>query len=322
MLQQTRVDQALPYFQRFIGRFPTVETLAEAELGDVLVQWEGLGYYARARNLHRAARSVVRDHGGRLPQSYDGLKRLPGVGDYTAAAVGSLAFGLPEAVLDGNVIRVLARFDSVEDDVTRSGVRRHLRARGQDLLDVERPGAFNEGLMELGATICTPKSPDCGRCPVSPGCLGRAGGQPERYPHKSKRASLPEFEIAVGIVVRDDGAILIQRRPENGLLGGLWEFPGGKLEAGESPGEACIRELREELGIVVVLLDAIEPIRHAYSHFKIRLHGFVCRLASGSPTGRQGQPHRWVASEDLGDYAFPRANRRLIEALQSTTWPK
>ena len=315
MLQQTRVDQATPYYERFMQAFPTVRDLAEAELDEVLLNWEGLGYYSRARNLHAAARSVVRDHGGKLPHSYDGLSGLPGIGDYTASAVASIAFGVPEAVLDGNVIRVLSRYDAIAEDVTRSPVRRALRQRAQELLDTDDPGAFNEAIMELGATVCTPRTPNCKHCAVRAGCAALALDQVEAFPVKKRRAPVPEYRVAVGVVQDASGRMLIQRRPEEGMLGGLWEFPGGKCEDAEAPEEACVRELREELGIEVRVVDEIAVIRHAYSHFRIRLWAFRCLLLSGTPEARLDQPLRWVTGDELGDFAFPRANRRLIEIL-------
>lgn len=316
MLQQTRVDQAIPYYERFLGSFPDVHALAAADLDEVLLNWEGLGYYTRARNVHRAAKCIVADHGGALPTTYSGLKALPGIGDYTASAIGSLAFGLPEAVLDGNVIRVLARFDGLEEDVGRSPVRRSLRQRAQDLLDNQRPGEHNEAMMELGAVVCTPRSPSCGECPLSAGCVAFSEGRPESYPVKAQKKPVPEVPVAVAVIVSKDGRLLIQRRPEDGLLGGLWEFPGGKIEEGETAAEACRREVNEELGIEIDPIHAITTIRHAYSHFKIVLSAWQCRLASGVPASSNGQPWKWVTVAELNDYAFPRANRRLIDLLK------
>ncbi len=319
MLQQTRVDQALPYFERFVDAFPDVRALAEAELDEVLLNWEGLGYYGRARNLHLAARQVVRDHGGQIPGTYDGLKQLPGVGDYTASAVGSLAFGLPEAVLDGNVIRVLTRYDAVPDDVGRSPVRRQLRRRAQALLDPTNPGTHNEAMMEVGATVCTPRNPRCAECPIQSGCAAHLVGSQEQYPVKAQKAPVPEVQVAVAVIEREDGRLLVQRRPPSGLLGGLWEFPGGKIEAGESPAEACAREVREELGVEVHPIHEITVIRHAYSHFRIVMSAWSCRLASGVPATTNGEPCLWVTRDQLADFAFPRANRRLIELITQET---
>ncbi|QXD17158.1 A/G-specific adenine glycosylase [Rhodocaloribacter litoris] len=318
MLQQTRVDQAVPYYQRFLDAFPTVEALAAADLDEVLRLWEGLGYYARARSLHRAARMIVDDFGGRFPATYAEARRLPGVGPYTAAAVLSLAYEKPHAVLDGNVARVLARVFTVGDDVKAAATRRRLQARADDLLDPERPGPFNEAMMELGATVCTPAGPRCPACPLRPVCGAFAEDRPEAYPVTTKKAPLPHHDVAVGLVFDEQGRVLIQRRPPDGLLGGLWEFPGGKRRPGEPLEATCRRELYEELGIEVEVEAPFHRLSHAYTHFRITLHAFRCRLGTGTPASQNGEPVRWVPVAELKDYAFPRANRRLIERLLET----
>ncbi|MEM8598617.1 MAG: A/G-specific adenine glycosylase [Bacteroidota bacterium] len=317
MLQQTRVDQATPYFQRFTTAFPTVEALAAADLDDVLKQWEGLGYYSRARNLHRAAKVVVAEHGGRVPDTEAAISALPGIGPYTAAAVLSLAYGVPLAVLDGNVIRVLTRVFALGDDVKRSPVTKALRRLANELLPADHPSAFNEAVMELGATVCTPAAPRCLVCTLRDVCASLAEGDPTRYPVATKKKPVPHYDIAVGVVYDEQSRVLIQKRPEDAMLGGLWEFPGGKREPDEALEATCVRELREELGIDVEVTEPVARIDHAYSHFKITMYAFRCQLVRGTPEGREGQPLRWVAVSALGDYAFPRANRRLIETLQA-----
>jgi A/G-specific adenine glycosylase len=317
MLQQTRVDQALPYYERFTTTYPTVYDLAAAPLDEVLRRWEGLGYYARARHLHRTAQQVVSAFEGQFPATWPLLRGLPGVGDYTAAAVLSIAFDQPYAVLDGNVARVLARVFTLADDVKAPRTRPSLQALADALLDADQPGTFNQAMMELGATVCTPARPQCTRCPLQGVCGAWASGTPEQWPVVRKKAPLPHFDIAVGLVFDETGALLIQRRPENGLLGGLWEFPGGKQHPGEPLAETCRRELREELGIEVAVTAPFMALSHAYTHFRITLHAFRCRLVSGTPHAANGEPLRWVAPADLDQYAFPRANRRLIERLHA-----
>lgn len=321
MLQQTRVDQALPYFRRFMAAFPTLTALAEADLDRVLKAWEGLGYYARARHFHRAARLVCVDNGGRIPRDYDAFRALPGVGDYTASAVLSIAFGAPHAVLDGNVIRVLTRVFAIGDNVRQTATKRRLRALAQSLLDPHRPGDFNEALMELGATVCTPRAPACPRCPLRHRCAALESGTPEAFPVAPRKAPTPHYDVAVGLLFDERGRVFIQKRPEDGLLGGLWEFPGGKCEAGESILEACRRELREELGVEVDRLAPFHRLDHAYTHFRITLHAFTCRLTAGRANPPDGTKHEWVHPPDLVQYAFPRANRKLIDRLLSTGAP-
>ena len=316
MLQQTRVDQAQPYYERFVDAFPDVHALADAEQDDVLRLWEGLGYYSRARNLHAAARQVVSEFGGTVPDEYEAIKTLPGVGPYTAAAVLSIAHDKPHAVLDGNVKRVLSRVYAVEEVVSRSKTRRRLQGLADALLPLEAPGTFNQALMELGATICTPSTPSCPTCPIQKVCRAREQGNQEDYPVKKEKRPVPHHDIAVGLVLNEREQLLIQRRPEDGLLGGLWEFPGGKREEDEELPETCLRELREETGIEVEVSGLFHRLSHAYSHFKITLHAFHCRLLEGTPRGLEGQPVCWVSVDELDDYAFPRANRRLIEQLE------
>ena len=317
MLQQTRVDTAAPYFLRFVEAFPTVEALAAAPLDAVLKRWEGLGYYSRARNLHRAARAVVAEHGGAVPSDPEAFRALPGVGPYTQAAVLSLAFGVPLAVLDGNVIRVLARAVALDADVKAGPTRRALQALADRLLDAERPGRWNEAIMELGATVCTPRAPACGRCPLRAVCAAAASGTPEAWPVAAKAKAVPHHTVVVGLVTDAAGRVLVQRRPESAMLGGLWEFPGGKREPGEPLAEACRRELREELGVEVEVGAEIARVEHAYSHFRITLHAFRCRLLAGEPATATGEPLAWATPADLDALAFPRANRRVIEAIQA-----
>ena len=317
MLQQTRVDTVRDYYPRFQEAFPTVEALADAERDEVLKHWEGLGFYARARHLHEAARTVVAEHDGTVPDTMDDIRALKGIGPYTAAAVLSIAHDAPHAVLDGNVTRVLSRVFAVDEDATTTAAQRALRGLANDLLDADRPGDFNQAMMELGALVCTPSTPLCDRCPLQDVCRAHAAGTEDDYPITPESEPVPHHDIAVGLVFDDAGdELLIQRRPDEGLLGGLWEFPGGKQEEAESLETACRRELKEELGIDVSIDDHFYTLSHAYSHFKITLHAFRCRVADGTPEAREGQPFQWVDVDALDDYAFPRANRRLIEELE------
>ncbi|GBD01264.1 Adenine DNA glycosylase [bacterium HR18] len=316
MLQQTRVDQVLPYYRRFVQAFPTLEALAAAPLDEVLRCWEGLGYYARARNLHRAAQVLVAHHQGKLPQTYEALRRLPGIGPYTAAAVASIAFGEPRAVLDGNVVRVLTRVLAVAHNARAETTRLQLQEVADALVATEDPGTFNQALMELGATVCLPKRPDCPACPLRSCCQAFALGMPTAFPVQPPRMPVPHYEVAIGLLQNAQGQLLIQRRKEDGLLGGLWEFPGGKRQQDEPLQETCRRELYEELGVQVEITGPLATVRHAYTHFRVTLHAFWCRLLEGTPVSREGLQLRWVTIEELDQYAFPRANRKLIALLK------
>jgi A/G-specific adenine glycosylase len=313
MLQQTRVETVIPYYERFLARFPTAASLAAAPLQDVLKLWEGLGYYGRARHFHRAAQRVVAEHGGRVPTDYEAFRALPGVGDYIAAAVLSIAAGAPHAVVDGNVLRVWARFRGIGEEVRAAKVVRRIREELRAAIPADEPGDFNQALMELGATVCTPSSPRCPLCPLAAECTAFHEGRTAELPVRSVRPAVPHHRIAVAVIRRRDGRLLIQQRPPEGLLGGLWEFPGGKIEPGETPEEAVRRECREETGLDVAVEAELAEVRHAYSHFSVTLHVFACR-ASGRT--RAGRPRRWVRAAELDDLPFPAANKKFFARLR------
>lgn len=315
MLQQTRVDQATPYFRNFISLFPTVFDLAKADQQQVLKAWEGLGYYSRARNLHAAAKAVVNEYQGNLPDSYDEIIKLKGIGPYTAAAVTSIAFNKPNAVVDGNVIRVLTRYYGIEDDTRSTKTRRNVQELANKLIDDNKPGDFNQALMELGSEVCTPSNPDCINCPVQSGCVATKMAKTEVIPYKSPSKKKPHHTIGVGIIERDDGKVLIALRPEDAMLGGLWEFPGGKQKKGEEIQQSIERELREELGVEVKAYYELMNLKHTYSHFSITLHAWFCKLISGEPKPKESQEIRWVDRSELEQYPFPKANKVLTERL-------
>lgn len=315
MLQQTRVETARGYYERFLARYPTVTALAAAGEGEVLKAWEGMGYYSRARNLHRAARTIVGEHGGRLPGTYDGLLDLPGVGPYTAAAVSSIAFDRPHPVLDGNVTRLLCRLLRVEDDPRRAPVRARLIAAGEALMPRSRPGDFNQALMELGARVCTPASPRCGDCPLGAHCRARAElDDPSVLPVRPARRPRPHLEVAAGLIRRGNRLLLAQR-PPGGMLAGLWEFPGGKREAGESLSACLRREVREELDIDIEVERPLAVVDHDYSHRSIRLHAFAARCLGGRVRALGCAAWAWVSPGGLDSYPMPRADRKIIACL-------
>jgi A/G-specific adenine glycosylase len=316
MLQQTQVQQVLPYYHRFLARFPDLNCLARAPLEHVLKAWEGMGYYARARNLHKAAHIMVQNYKGTFPEEYESLLKLPGIGPYSAAAIASLAFNQRHAVLDGNVMRVLSRLFTLTMDPRSSSVKKQLQEWLDLAISSRRPGAFNEAMMELGALVCTPKSPLCSKCPLSVLCKARAVGEPENYPPAAKKKPRPHHHIGVGLIWRR-GRLLIAQRPAEGLLGGLWEFPGGKQEQGEKLAGTVKREIKEELGIDVVVKDFFMQVEHQYSHFTVSLHVFHCRYVKGEPQTLGCIDWRWIQPEELTAFAFPRANGKIIERLLS-----
>lgn len=315
MLQQTQVDTVIDYYLRFLARFPTVQALAAAPLDEVLKQWEGLGYYSRARNLHRCAQIVVAEHGGQFPQDVDGLLALPGIGRYTAGAISSIAFEQRAPVLDGNVIRVFARLLDLADDVSHTATLQKLWAQAESWMPPARVGDYNQALMELGRTICKPRMPLCEACPIRAHCLAYERGTQAQRPVKAPRPQTPHYDVAAGIIRGADGRILIAQRPLEGLLGGLWEFPGGKREKGETM-EACLkRELREELGIEVRVGELFVKVKHAFTHFKITLHAYECEHIAGEPQ-RLGVHHfAWVTPDAFAQYSFGKADREIIAAM-------
>ena len=314
MLQQTRVDTVRERYGPFLRAFPDVRALARAPEQRVLRAWEGLGYYARARNLRRAAAEITKRHGDRLPDDVAALRALPGFGPYTAHAVASIAFGRPAAVVDGNVVRVLTRLLDERRDVATAPVKARIQAAADRLVDPRRPGDWNQGLMDLGATLCSPRTPQCPACPWAGACAGRAAGTAAALPTKRRKEKGPHHEIAAGLVWKGR-SILIGRRPAEGLLGGLWELPGGKREGDESLEATCAREVLEETGLGVEVLAPFRSVDHAYSHFSITLHVFHCRVRRGRLRARGVEELRFVPVEELGRYAFPRANRRLLDGL-------
>ena len=283
MLQQTQVKVVIPYYWRFISAFPTVEALAAAPLDDVLKLWEGLGYYSRARNLHRAANIIVSEHGGELPSDVPALRELPGIGPYTAGAIASIAFGRPVPLLDGNVIRVFARLLDLDEDISRSATREKLWRVADDWLPAGDAGAYNQALMELGQRVCRPQNPQCGECPIRSHCRAWSAGTQSQRPVRAKRPPTPHYDVTAGLIRDDKERLLIAQRPMDGLLGGLWEFPGGKVDAGETLVDCLKRELREELAIEVDVGETFTVVHHGFTHFKITLHAFDCRYRGALP---------------------------------------
>ncbi len=314
MLQQTQVKTVIPYYERWLETFPTVEALASAEQQTVLKLWEGLGYYARARNLHKAAQQVVSEFGGVFPNDLAGAIALKGIGRTTAGGILSAAFNLPTAILDGNVKRVLARL--VAFPFVPNKALNPLWDISEQVIDPKHPRDFNQAIMDLGATLCTRHNPACLLCPWQTHCAAYNQNAVTDFPMTESRKPVPHKHIGVAVITDAQGNILIDRRKQEGLLGGLWEFPGGKIEPGESA-EACVkREIMEELGIEIEVGDRLITIDHAYTHFKVTLNVFNCTHISGKPQPIECDEVKWVTLNEIDEYPFPKANGQIIDAMK------
>jgi A/G-specific adenine glycosylase len=316
MLQQTRVDTVIPYYERFLKRFPDVRALARARVDDVLKAWENLGYYSRARHIHEAARVVVKQFDGKIPAEMEDLRKLPGVGAYTAGAILSIAFGRRFAAVDGNVIRVIARLFAIGDPVDGSKVKNRIGEIAERLVPASEPGHYNQALMDLGSGICTPRSPACPACPLAAACKARKKGIQESIPVKKIAAALPHREAAVALLRNDRDEILLVKRPGKGLLGGLWSFPGGVLKEGGAPAAGLRSSLREELGLKVIPGRERLSVEHGYSHFSITVHVFACTIRGAIPESGGDVRLRWVGRRGLSHLAVSRLERKILKALR------
>ena len=314
MLQQTQVKKVLEYYQKFVSRFPDVERLAAADLQDLLKTWEGLGYYARARNLHKAAQVIVGDFDGEIPADYTAFRKLPGVGEYIAAAVQSIAFNAPYAVVDGNVKRVLARLFLIATPINQSGSAKIFQEKADRLLDHSSPGIFNQAMMELGATVCRPQSPTCIVCPANTVCRAFETVRQDEFPVRQKPKPVPEYHIVAGVIHKGEQILITQRKLE-GLLGGLWEFPGGKIQVKESAEQACVRAIREETNLHVEPTEYLTRVKHAYTHFKITMDVFHCYYRSGEVLLNDAVDYRWITVDQIDQFPFPRSNHKFIPLL-------
>ncbi len=315
MLQQTQVKKVVDYYERFIAKFPDVQHLAAAPLQDVLKVWEGLGYYARARNLHKAAQVIVNELDGEIPLDYATFRKLPGVGDYSAAAVQSIAFNAPYAAVDGNIKRVVSRLFLMDAPINDAKSAKLFQGRADELLDPTVPGLFNQAMMELGATVCRPKSPTCLICPVNAFCEAFGTARQDEFPKRRERKPVPEHHIAVGVIYRGD-EVLITQRQFDGLLGGLWEFPGGQIADGETAEDACVRQIAEVVNVSVGNIKYLARVRHAFTHFKIVVDVFTCDYVSGEVVLNGPRDAKWITVESLGDYPLPRATHKFLDKLR------
>lgn len=319
MLQQTQMDRVVFYFTRWLARFPDIPTLAAADPDEVLSCWEGLGYYSRARNLHRTAK-LLAEQGNMLPASHEALRKLPGIGPYTAGAIMSIAFNQDFPVVDANIERIFARLFDIATPIKSRENKALVWQKAAAMLPAGQSRIFNQALMELGALVCLPRAPHCSRCPVVPWCkayqLNIIQARPVLLP---KRKSML-IEMATGILVRNE-KVLIQKRQADDVWANLWEFPGGRLKEGESPHQAVVREFLEETGLHVEVTGEITSVRHSYMHYRVILHGFFCAATDGEdnePALLAAQENRWVRFTELHRFAFPAGHRKLIKFLKES----
>lgn len=315
MLQQTQVGKVVGYYQRFLTKFPALGDLANANLQELLKAWEGLGYYARARNLRKAAKIVVSDMGGKVPTDYDTFRKLPGVGDYTAAAVQSIAFGHSYAAVDGNVKRVIARMFMLDSPVNDAKFHKVFREKASFLLDRDKPSTFNQAMMELGAMICRPKSPLCTVCPVHLFCAAFQVACQDQFPLRLKRKPIPSYHLVVAVIRKGDQILITQRRTD-GLLGGLWEFPSGGIDdAEESPADVCRRIIQGDFNLQIEVTGFLTQTQHTYTHFKTTMEVFECRYQSGKIVLDRAQDYRWIKVDEIGQYPLIGANHKFLSLI-------
>ncbi|WP_270182634.1 A/G-specific adenine glycosylase [Alkalihalobacillus sp. CinArs1] len=311
MLQQTRVDTVIPYFHHFLEKFPTVEDLANAPQEEVLKAWEGLGYYSRARNLQAAVKEVAETYGGVVPNTPSEISKLKGVGPYTAGAILSIAYGVPEPAVDGNVMRVISRIIGIWEDIAKPSTRKIFEEVIREIISKEDPSSFNQGLMELGAIICTPKSPSCLLCPVQSHCRAFHEGSQEELPIKSKKKAPRPVPIAVAVFQNSSGRYLIRKRPEDGLLAGLWEFVNVELTEGGLKEKQLITHIRDEYGGTATIQDELTTFTHVFSHIK-----WYLTVYKGEVDGiNETETVRFVNESELEKFAFPVAHQKIVKQI-------
>ncbi len=316
MLQQTRMAAVETYYARFLERFPTIEDLAAAPLDEVLKTWEGLGYYSRARNLHRLAQIVVNEQHGQFPATAEALQQLPGIGRYTAAAIASIAFHQRVAVLDGNVMRVLARVFDLTEDITESSTQKQLWHIAESLLPTERAGDYNQALMDLGRLVCVPRRPTCEACPLQSQCLAFVHHTTAQRPVKTPKAPVKEV-CAVAAVLRDDAnRLLLVQRPPHGLLGGLWSLPGGFCEPEEALTEGLQRLLRANLQLEISVAEQLAVATQTLTHLRLTVRAFDGQITAGAPTALGIAAFAWVAMADLDQFSFGKADREIVNSIE------
>ena len=314
MLQQTQVGTVIPYYHRFIKAFPNVQALAAAAPESVLKAWENLGYYSRARNLHAAAKIIVHEFSGRIPDTPDDIKKLPGIGDYTAGAILSIAYAKPVPALDGNVRRIFIRLLAIRHPVDTVRRQKHLHDAAAALIPARRPGDFNQALMDLGASICKPKNPDCPRCPAARLCLSRLADMQNLLPVTAKTRGIPHREAYAAMIRNEEGKQLMVQRPARGLLASLWKLPGGFAKDGDKQETLLKQRVKEELGISIRVGRQLTSVKNAYSHFRVTLHVHDGRLLQGTPKAIDCRDWRWASTADLKTLPLSKIDRLALAA--------
>ena len=322
MLQQTQMDRVLVYFNNWMKRFPDIDSITEAGEEEVLKLWEGLGYYTRARNIVRTANILIDQYNGELPSDDELLLKLPGIGKYTAGAIMSIAFNKENAIVDANIERLFARLFNLDKPVKNKITHAFIWQKANKLIPKGKAREFNQSLMELGALVCIPQNPRCRICPVKDFCLSLSENIVDKRPVAGKPSKTVFIEMTTGILTHK-GKILIQKRKPEGVWANLWEFPGGRLESGETPEMALVREYREETELSIGKLKKITTVKHSYTIYRVTLHCYFCTLVDGryEPVLHAAQEYRWVTPEELSYYAFPAGHRKLIDQLKSTGSP-
>lgn len=315
MLQQTQVDTVIPYYQRFLKVFPNVSALARAPLQDVLKVWENLGYYSRARNIHAAARVIVEKFGGQIPDTLEEIKTLPGIGDYTAGAILSIAYGRALPAVDGNVRRILCRLFAIRKPVDDTREQKQFQKVAALLIPARRPGDFNQALMDLGATICKSRNPDCSFCPIANICQARLQNLQNVLPVMSKTRAIPHRQAAAAVIRDAKGRLLLVQRPPSGLLASLWKLPGGFIKGDQNIENSLKQSVKKELGISIRTGKRLASVNHTYTHFRLTLHACECRLLKGTADPLKCQNWQWASPADLKKLPLSKVDRMILAVI-------